>query len=304
MLEIDNTQDHFVPRMYLKRFSLPDEPDKVYVFHKQNPWAGVVKRSIRKVERSRDAYTMEADRILTELERTWNNILDFLEGKDIAWLNECLIDRQASAQLRSWLARFVVISVTRSRGLRQRMSDELEVTRLRMIDRLEAHFADFLKKYPDRAKEMKVAAQVLREATNVDSKRKWQAIMLNPLQRGEKGERFYRDYEEGSWRFYAAADGRRFITSDIPSLSLILDGEPPHSNYISFVMPLTDELQLTGWCEDLRSERRLAPTVDTRGEYGMDLANVCAYKNAHQYVYASSKLEIERAVAQFNANPW
>ena len=304
MFEIDNAQDHFVPRMYLKRFSLPDETDKVYVFDKQNPRAGVVKRSIRKVERSRDAYTIEADRFLKELEGTWNNILDFLERKDVAWLNECLIDRQASAPLRSWLARFVVISATRSRGLRERMTDELEVTRVRMKGWLDAHFADFLKRYPDRAEEMNVAAQVVREVTNVDSKRKWQATMLNPLQRGEKGERFYRDYEEGSWRFYVAADGRRFITSDIPSLSLLLEGEPLHSNSISFVMPLTDELELTGWCGDLRSESGLAPTVDTRGEEGMDLANVCAYQNAHQYVYASSKLEIERAVARSNANPW
>ena len=31
MFEIDNAQDHFVPRMYLKRFSLPDETDKVAV---------------------------------------------------------------------------------------------------------------------------------------------------------------------------------------------------------------------------------------------------------------------------------
>ena len=84
MFEIDNAQDHFVPRMYLKRFSLPDETDKVYVFDKQNPRAGVVKRSIRKVERSRDAYTIEADRFLKELEGTWNNILNFLEGKDVA----------------------------------------------------------------------------------------------------------------------------------------------------------------------------------------------------------------------------
>ena len=224
MFEIDNKQDHFVPRMYLKRFSLPDEPDMVYVFDKQNPAAGVVKRSIRKVERSRDAYTIEVDRVLTDLEWTWNNILDFLEGKDVAWLNECLIDRQASAPLRRWLAPFVVISAKRSRGLRDRMGGELETARLQMMDRIEAHFADFLREHPDRVKEMQVAAKVVREVTNVDRRRKWQATMLNPFQRGEEGEQFNRLYEEGSWRFYAAPDGRRFITSDIPSLSLLPRG--------------------------------------------------------------------------------
>ena len=304
MFEIDNKQDHFVPKMYLKRFSLPDEPNKVYVFDKQNPEAGVVKRSIRKVERSRDAYTIESDQILTDLERTWNNILNFLKGKDVARLNETLIDRQASALLRSWLARFIVISAMRSRGLRERISDEVEATRLQMMDWIETHAADFSKKYPDRAREIQVVAQVTREASNVNSKRKWQATMLDPFKRGEDGEQFYRLYEEGSWRFYPATDGRRFITSDIPSVSLLLEGEPLHSNSISFVMPLTDELELRGWCGDLQSESGLAPTVDTLGEEGMDLANVCAYHYAQQYVYASSKLEIERAVAQSNANPW
>lgn len=128
--------------------------------------------------------------------------------------------------------------------------------------------------------------------------------MLNPFERGEEGEQFYRLYEEGSWRFYAAPDGRRFITSDIPSMSQLLATEPRDRNSIVFTMPLTDELELSGWCGGLRSASGLAPTVNSLGQEGMDLANVCAYHNAHQYVYASSKLEIERAVAQFSANPW
>ena len=114
--EFDNKQDHFVPRMYLKRFSVPDEPDKVYVFDKRKPGAGIVKRSIGTVERSRDAYTTEADSYLQRLENTWTDILDVLEGKDVRWLNEGLIDRQASASLREWLAPFVVISALRSRA--------------------------------------------------------------------------------------------------------------------------------------------------------------------------------------------
>ena len=304
MFEIDNTQDHFVPKMYLKRFGLPDEPKKVYVFDKQNPEAGVVKRSIRKVERSRDAYTIETDQFLTQLERTWSNIIDFLERKDVAQLNGVLVDRQSSALLRSWLARFIVISAMRSRGLREKMRDEMEAIRLQMMDSIETRTADFIEKYPDRAKEIQVVAQVTREAINANSTRKWQATMLDPFKRGEAGEEFYRLYEEGSWRFYAATDRRRFITSDIPSQSHLLEGDPLHINSMSFVMPLTDELELTGWCGDLRSESGLAPTVDSLGKKGMDLANVCTYHNAHQYVYASSKLEIERAVEQFNANPW
>ena len=304
MAELDNKQDHFVPKLYLKRFSLPDEPDKVYVFDKQKPEAGIVKRSIRNVERSRHAYTAEADCYLQNLENTWTDILDVLDGKDVGPLNEGLIDRQSSALLREWLARFVVISAMRSSGLRARMSDELEEARMRMMAFIEDHSADFLTRFPDRVEEVQVATQVVREVTNVNSRRKWQTTMVNPFPSGEKGEQLYRLYEEGSWRFYPAADGRRFITSDIPSLSLRLGDEPQYRDSISFVMPLTDKLQLTGWCGDLRSASGLAPTVDSRGQEGMDLANVCAYRNAHRYVYASSPLEIERAAAQFPVNPW
>ena len=304
MFEIDSTQKHFVPRMYLKRFSLPDEPDKMYVFDKQNAMAGVVKRSIGKVERSRHAYTIEADRFLTEIEQTWTIILDFLEGKDVAWLNESLIDRQASALLRSWLARFVVISAKRSKGLRERMEIETEEARLQMMDWIEAHFADVLKKHPDLAKETEEIVQVVRRVTDVESRRKWQATMLDPFERGEDGEQLYRLYEEGSWRFHAAPDGRRFITSDIPSMSRLLGAEPKYRNSISFMMPLTDELELSGWCGDLRSGSGLAPTVNSLGHEGIDLANVCAFDNAHQYVYGSSKLEIERAVTQSKSRTW
>lgn len=87
-------------------------------------------------------------------------------------------------------------------------------------------------------------------------------------------------------------------------MSQLLGTEPQYRNSITFMMPLTDELELSGWCGDLRSASGLAPTVNSLGQEGIDLANVCAYHNAHQYVYASSKLEIERAVAQFSANPW
>lgn len=304
MSELDNKQDHFAPRMYLKRFSLLDEPDKVYVFDKQNPKARVVKRSVRKVERSRHAYTKEADSYLQNLENTWTDILDVLDGKDVRWLNEGLIDRRASAPLREWLAPFVVISALRSSGLRAKMSGELEEARLRMLDFIEAHLADYITRFPDRLEEVQVAAQVIREETNVNSKRKWQATMVDPFPRGEEGKKLYRLFAEGSWRFYAAADGRRFITSDIPSLDLRLGAEPQYKDAITFSMPLTDELQLTGWCGDLRSESGLAPTVDSLGQRGMDLANACVYRNAHRYVYASSKLEIERAVTQFCGDPW
>ena len=302
MAELDKKQDHFVPKLYLKRFHVPGEPCKLYAFDKQK--ARVVKSTISKVERSRHAHTTKADSILQKFENTWARILDCLGEEDVDRLNEYLIDRQASAPLRSWLARFVVISATRSRGLRARMSDELEEARAGMVDFIEELSSDLLRSSPDRVKEMQRYDQAICEATNVNSKRKWQARMVDPFLRGEEGEQFYRLYEEGSWRFYPAADERRFITSDTPSLSLLLGAEPEYRDSISFVMPLTDKLQLTGWCGDLRSANGLAPTVDSLGQEGMDLANVCVYRNAHRYVYASSTLEIGRAVAKFNANPW
>ena len=50
IFEVDKTRKHFVPKLYLRGFSLKNHPDQIYVFDKDNPQAGVAVRSIENVE--------------------------------------------------------------------------------------------------------------------------------------------------------------------------------------------------------------------------------------------------------------
>ena len=65
-----------------------------------------------------------------------------------------------------------------------------------------------------------------------------------------------------------------------------------------FIMPLSAELQLTGMCGDARMECGLAPRMVEMSDREMDLANVCVFKSAQRFVYASSEAEILRTSEQ------
>ena len=123
MFEIDKTRKHFVPRLYLRGFCLDDRPEQIYAFDKDDPQAGVVVRSIENVEVSRDAYSVANDAILQQREGKWAEILKTLKGQSVSELNELISDRERSATLRAWLARFAVDSKRRSRGFRGRISE-------------------------------------------------------------------------------------------------------------------------------------------------------------------------------------
>ena len=298
MFEVDKQRDHFVPQMYLRGFGLVDRPTQIYIFDKQKPEVGIEVRSIHDVEVSRDAYSVENDRILTEREAWWSQTLDELKKCSVAELNEMISDRDASAALRAWLARFVVDSKLRSHGFRKQMSALLRETRLAHLRMHEADKADFLKQSQDSGDELRAAFSALQKMAGLDDDRKYGAITMDPFIRGEEGERWYRWYAEGSWRFDAAPEGRKFITSDIPSTSLLLGPEPKYRNWMWFTMPFSGELQLIGFCGDARIESGLAPRAKEMGDYEMNLANACVFQKAAQFVYSSSKTEIIRAREQ------
>lgn len=295
MYEINKTRDHFVPQFYLRGFSIIDHPTQIYVFDKHKPEAGVEVRSIHDIEVSRDAYSAANDEILTEREKHWSQILNILKRYSVAELNEHISDRESSARLRAWLARFVVDSKLRSRGFREEMRETLMETRLVYLKMHEASKADFLKRFPDSDEEIQAVFSASKEMVGLDNDRKFSAILVDPFIRGEEGERWYRWYEEGSWRFNAAPEGRKFITSDIPSTSLLLGPEPEYRNWMFFTMPLSAELQLIGFCGDARIESGLAPRAEEIGDEEMNLANVCVFQSAERFVYSSSKTEIIRA---------
>ena len=295
MFEIDTTRKHFVPKLYLRGFSLSNRPEQIYVFDKKRPEAAVAVRSISNVEVSRDAYSVTNDAILTERERAWSQLLNTLKELSISELNELISDRAESSTLRACLARFVVDSKLRSRGFREQMSESVKAIRLQFRATLEAMEADYLARFPDLSEQWQVIFPLVREMTGAHSDRKFKAIRIDPFLRGEEGERRYGWYEDGSWQFYAAPEDRKFITSDMPSNSLLLGPEPQYRNWMWFVMPLTAELRLFGMCGDARLESGLAPGVEEIGDREMDLANICAFQSAQRFVYASSETEILRA---------
>ncbi|MDE2769099.1 MAG: DUF4238 domain-containing protein [Chloroflexota bacterium] len=298
MFEVDKTRKHFVPKLYLRGFCLDNPPKRIYVLDKGKPQDEVAVRSINNVEVSRDAYSVANDAILQEREDAWSETLKILKGRDASELNELVSDRDKSAELRYWLARLVVDSKLRSRGFRSQMRESANEIRLRSRSRIEALEADFRSRFPDLGEQIQIMVSLFKDVAGIDNDREFEALRICPFLRGEEGEKLYRLYEEGSWRFDAACDRRKFITSDIPSNSLLLGPEPEYRNWMWFVMPLSAELRLVGLCGDARMESGLAPRMGDMGNREMDIANVCVFQSAQRFVYASSKDELLRASEQ------
>ena len=295
MFEVDKTRKHFIPRLYLRGFCLDKRPKRIYVLNKDKPQEGIAMRTINNVEVSRDAYSVANDAILQQREAQWSKTLKLLKERDVSELNELISDRDKSAKLRYWLARLVVDSKLRSRGFRTQMREPTNEIRLQFQSRLEILEADFCSRFPDLSEQLQVMTSLFKDMVGIDNDRKFEALRIYPFLRGEEGEKSYRLYEEGSWRFDAACDGRKFITSDIPSNSLLLGSEPEYRNWMWFVMPLSAELRLMGLCGDARMESGLVPRVRDIGDREMDLANMCVFQSAQKFVYASSKAELLRA---------
>ena len=260
MFEIDNRRKHFVPKLYLRGFGVSDRAEQIYVFDKENPSAEVAIRSIDNVEVSKDAYSVANDAIVTELETLWSQVLNIIKELSVSELNELISDRGKSAAVRAVLARFVVDSKLRSRGFREQKRVLVKAIRLRLRAKIEEREADARVRYPEFEELLQTAFPVLKEMFGLDNDRRFEALFVDPFLRGEEGERQYKWYEEGSWRFDAAPMGRKFITSDMPSNSLLLGPEPEYRNWMWFIMPLTGELQLVGMCGDARVESGLAPS--------------------------------------------
>ena len=235
---------------------------------------------------SKDAYSVDHNAILQERENQWAGILNVLKGLSVSELNEFISDREESAALRAWLAHFVVESKLRSRGFRKQLKERFNEVRLQAQKNIEAQIETALPNSTE-------AQQYLKEMLGTDSERKFEALHIPPFLRGEKGEEVYRLFEDGSWRFDKPLSGRRFITSDIPSII-----EPEYRNYVSFLMPLSPKLQLRGMCGDFRVESGLAPRVAEMSKREMDLINMAVFQNAERFVYASSGAEILRAQEQ------
>ncbi len=294
MFEIDKVRKHFVPQFYLRGFHVPNNVEHIYVFDKSSEGPEITERAIHDVEVSRDAYSVANDIILTEREGCWAPILAALRQTDLNDLNELIADREGSAGLRSWLARFVIDSKLRSHGFRKQMSESLTQLRVEHLQMHEATKAEFLGQSPESANELEALFSLLRDKSGLDNPRKYPALMTDPFLRGEEGEELYRCYEEGSWRFDGPQSGRNFITSDIPSTSFRLG--PQHPNWIWFSMPLSAELLLTGLCGDARVESGLAPREGAMDGRAVSIVNDTVFRHSEQFIYSSSMDEITRTL--------
>ena len=296
MYEIDKTRKHFIPQMYLRGFSRASNADQIYTFDKHSPMKGVEIRSIRNVEVSRDAYSVENDKILTERETVWSEMLSNLKQYHVDELNAYINDRKRSARLRQWLARFVVDSALRSQGLRERMQPLLRESLL-LYDRQEAAALEAsIAQEPGLECELRLADSLVGKMTHRDNFRKRPAILLDPFLRDEEGERDYEWYEQGSWRFDEPTNGRTFITSDVPSTTFILGPEPEYKNWMWFFMPLSDKLHLTGLCGDARTETGSIHGSGEKDDKQMDGINVSVFRCAQRNVYSSSVEELDRII--------
>ena len=272
MVGIDNTRKHFIPQMYLRGFSREGNPNQIYVFDKHSPDLGVQIRSIRDVEVARHAYSVENDKILTDFEDRFSPILHWIRGNNASDLNEYISDRERSSSLRAWLARFVVDITLRSRGFRESAPVRALIAR---------GFAE---------------ANRQNDELELDDIDKWTAVILDPFVRGPQGAEWYESYQMGSWRFDAAPAQRKFITSDIPSATFRLGPEPEFYNWVWFVIPLSESLQLMGLIEDASLDTGLAPRSGQWGDREIDMANSAVLQDAQHYIYASSASEIYRAM--------
>ena len=265
---------------------------------------GVVARSIVNEEVSRHAYSVKHDDLLKTRESEQAKILDYLKELSAAELNEYIADREKSSNLRIWLSTFVVDSQLRSRGFRMQQRELMEHSRIRLMDNAEASMEAI------RAKLSAEEKCALSRFSNdlYGSTRKFEARFAEPYLTGDAGEAWYRWYAGGSWRFDKAIKGRQYITSDIPStsFSLLKGMSHPQREQIAhqygvredviFVMPLSPRLSLMGQCVDT-TLNSLAPKIEINCRI-MDSANQLVFRNAHRFVYASSKEEILQAARQ------
>ena len=296
MYGIDKTRKHLVPQMYLRGFSRTNNADQIYTFDKHRPMKGIEIRSIHNVEVSKDAYSVENDKILTERETVWAEMLGNLKQYHVGELNAYIDDRIGSARLRQWLAGFIVDSALRSQGLRERMQPLMRASLLSHDRQEAAALEDSIAQEPSLEHELRLTHSLVGKMTHRDNFRKRPAILLDPFLRGEEGERYYEWYEQGSWRFDEPPDGRTFITSDIPSTTFILGPEPEYENWMRFSMPLSGKLHLTGLCGDARLEAGSIPGSRELDDKQVDRINVSVFRCAQRNVYSSSVEELGRII--------
>ncbi len=303
--EIDKTRKHYEPRFYLRGFS-PDGHalrDKVHVFDKYRPEFGVKLRSVENVSVSRHAYTMTDDAHLTALEVGFKICLDFIVRRVEKDGDFPIRTQKGSGDLLGWMANFLLISLLRSSGNRspdnpamQSLFQESARQFKGRLDKLRLTNLEWEKELRKNGLEYETLRDQFLEEFGLENIRKFIPIFVDPLGRSSANREILSLIKEGSWRFYRAAQGRSFITSDRPATSFRLGLEPEYRDFIMWGMPLSKNVAVSVLCGDGSDP---TGTYPLRGVYEiekhLDMYNMCQYAVAHRFVYASSKNELIRA---------
>ena len=297
MLDIDNTQKHYIPRFYLRGFCGQGKKGKIphiYVFDKKALNKGIDSRSIEKIEKSKDAYSIYIDNFNKQRESVWGDIFNHLKDTSTAELNELIADREQSAPLREWLADFVTSISMRSRGRRVRDKEMLLDSWHSLQKGINGVFEgmDDVELAEDTGSSKEEIKRIVMRSMYADDYEKWLAVTLPPsFSLGDGTNKLLTD---GSWRFENPPNQRKLILSDIPSTTLRLG--PEHPNWIYFQVAISETLSLVGYCGDARQESGLELGPSQMSEEMVDLRNAGALRDSGRFVYSSSKEEIARAI--------
>lgn len=290
--DVNKHQDHYVPRFYLRGFRVPGT-EQLYFCDKTAPNKGIRKANVGNVAKSRMAYSVYNDKILSDKENTWSEILSRLRDTPAKELNALLSDKSdGNKNFRLWLAQFIVDSKLRSLGQREVLSKNGIWDLGSQIAEFERDMVELKRGLLNACNNLKEYTQVeaafslLRDRYGLKDVRKYCAIWLHPFLYGNNAD-MYDTVADGGWLFDDAPSGRKFVTSDIPSQLLSLGSEPEFREYMYGFMPMSDVLMWRGFMGMATINNNIAP-VD------VDYTNDFFYRHAHRFVFSSSKDELER----------
>ena len=303
--DIDNTNKHFEPQSYLKRFELEGRPDRIWFYDKEYPDKPPRLAHKSKLSVSRDAYTIRDDKFFTEvLEPGFEETLDFI-CPYVEEHGDFPIRSHPNRQ--SWMAMLLSVTQLRCSGRRsvshpviRGIYEEDVKVNIELWVEMEKRFPDFVKILDDALLRHGATRQVLIDAfagvSGENNRREWVARTLDPIGKSECYAQSRLALESGSWRFYKASEGRSFISSDIPAVQIQLGSEPEYPEYRDswiWLMPLSKKVcvsVLTGAPADPEGKYPIAGLCST--DEGVDLINNLVFGHAFRFVYSADKSEI------------
>jgi hypothetical protein len=250
-------EQHIVPRVYLKRFTDPDDPPHLWVYEKGK--AEPRRRSINQILRIRDYYTMRGDDggrdytiesgIFQVIEQQIEPVLAKLDAG--GW--------PLTEEERSVLAEFLTFQRMRVpsflRYMEQRSAEEaIKWAKSFAADaeRFEATMSDLIAR--GEFSPLEGSIEELRQEFLAQDEREWKAdhlaTMVNSLRRADL---IHDQIVALRWRFFEAPEGSEYITGDNPVViadpkrrAVSFTGFNPADEDTMLMFPVTPRMALLG----------------------------------------------------------